>query len=135
MAARLKAKTGIDPLTISQTTCRGSAAAMRLAAMPAGEPRGMFDLVIDHPDARFVPGRPVWRQRVGDRVVALPVALRPTSGWRVVEARGVGEPADAVPLDRVAIRAGEDVALMLPPGRYALRVIDPGRAAAEEPAH
>jgi hypothetical protein len=38
MAARLKQKTGIDPLTISQTTCRGGGAAARLAVLPGGRP-------------------------------------------------------------------------------------------------
>ncbi|WP_019515997.1 hypothetical protein [Sphingomonas sp. Mn802worker] len=124
MAARLKAKTGIDPLTISQTTCRGGGATRRLAALPADEPAGTFDLVVDHPTATFVRGRPTWRQRAGDRVVTIPAELRPSSGWRVIEARPVGEPVTSIPMDRVAIRADEDVALMLPPGRYQLRAID-----------
>jgi hypothetical protein len=123
MAMLLKAKTGVDPLTISQTTCRGGSPARRLAVLPASEPAGAFDLVVDHPAATFVRGRPIWRQRAGDRVVTIPAALRPTSGWRVIEARPVGEPTTSVPLDRVAIRAGEDVALMLPNGRYELRAI------------
>ncbi|WP_294189627.1 hypothetical protein [uncultured Sphingomonas sp.] len=124
MAARLKAKTGIEPLTISQTTCRGGSATRRLAALPADEPAGTFDLVVDHSSATFVRGRPTWRQRAGDRAVTIPATLRPRSGWRVIEARPVGEPVTSVPLDRVAIRAGEDVALMLPPGRYQLRAIN-----------
>lgn len=124
MATRLKAKTGIDPLTISQTTCRGGSPARHLAVLPAGEPAGTFDLVVDHPSATFVRGRPTWRQRAGDCVVTIPASLHPTSGWRVIEARPFGEPSTSVPLDRVAIRAGEDVALMLPAGRYQLRAID-----------
>jgi len=124
MAARLKEKTGIDPLTISQTTCRGSGNAVRLSALPASEPAGTFDLVVDHPDGRFVRGRPEWRMRAGDIPVSIPRALRPKMGWRVIEARPVGEPVAAVPMDRVAIRPGEDIALMLPPGRYYLRGVD-----------
>lgn len=123
LAARLKEKTGIDPLTISQTTCRGSGDRDRLAVLPASEPQGSFDLLVDHPVARFVPGRPEWRMLAGDRPVSIPRALRPTAGWRVVEARPVGEPVASVPMDRVAIRPGEDIALMLPPGRYRLRAI------------
>ena len=65
MAARLKEKTGIDPLTISQTTCRGGGSSVRFAALPADEPEGTFDLVIDHPSARFIRGRPEWRKLVG----------------------------------------------------------------------
>jgi hypothetical protein len=127
MAARLKQKTGIDPLTISQTTCRGSGDTLRLSELPESEPAGMFDLVVDHPAVQFERGRPVWRKQQGDQAVSIPVALRPAVGWRVVEARPVGEPDASVPMDRVAIRPGEDVALMLPPGRYSLRVIDPKR--------
>ncbi|HXH16097.1 MAG TPA: hypothetical protein VNJ10_08185 [Sphingomonas sp.] len=124
MAVRLKEKTGIDPLTISQTTCRGGGGDVRLSTLPADEPPGTFDVVVDHPTARFIRGRPLWRQRAGDLPTSIPRGLYPASGWRVVEARPVGEPATSVPMDRVAIRAGEDVALMLPPGRYRLRIID-----------
>lgn len=124
MAARLKEKTGIDPLTISQTTCRGGGDAVRLSALPASEPAGTFDLVVDHPDGRFAQGRPEWRMLAGDIPVTIPQALRPTIGWSVIEARPVGEAVDAVPMDRVAIRPGENIALMLPPGRYYLRGVD-----------
>ncbi|WP_242181635.1 hypothetical protein [Sphingomonas sp. CARO-RG-8B-R24-01] len=126
MAARLKQKTGIDPLTISQTTCRGGGATTRLAVLPAGQPAGSFDLVVDHPGARFVQCRPEWRRAASDQLVAIPRALYPLHGWRVIEARPLGEPDLSVPMDRVAIRPGEDVALLLPPGRYALRAIDVG---------
>ena len=124
MAARLKEKTGIDPLTISQTICRGGGGAVQLSALPSDEPPGTFDLIVDHPSSLFVRGRPVWRQRSGDRAVSIPRALYPAIGWRIVEARRLGEPVASVPMDRVAIRAGEDVALMLPPGRYQLRIVD-----------
>lgn len=126
MAARFKKMTGIDPLTISQTVCRGGGGEVQLSALPADEPAGTFDLVVDHATARFVRGRPIWRQQAGDLPVSIPRALYPTIGWNVVEARLVGEPAASVPMDRVAIRARDDVALMLPPGRYRLRVVDMG---------
>jgi hypothetical protein len=124
MASRLRVKTGIDPLTISQTTCRGGGAVDRIATLPADEPVGTFDLVVDHPTARFIHGRPAWRIAAGDMPVAIPVSVRPLKGWRVIEARPEGEPTAAVPMDRVAIRPGEDVALMLPPGRYNLWILD-----------
>ena len=133
MALRLKAKTGIDPLTISQTTCRGGGPAIRLAQLPAAEPKGSFDLVVDHPTARFVQGRPAWRVAAGDQPVAIPRRLSPASGWRVIEARPVGEPDTSVPMDRVAIRSREAIALMLPPGRYRLRAIDIKRPGAALP--
>lgn len=124
MATRLKAKTGIDPLTISQTTCRGGGKVRRFAVLPANEPAGTFDLVVDHPAARFIRGRPVWRIAAGDIPVSIPAELYPTKGWRVIEARLGNEQPTAVPMDRVAIRPGEDIALMLPPGRYRLLAID-----------
>ncbi|MDQ0839248.1 hypothetical protein [Sphingomonas faeni] len=124
MAARLKYKTGIDPLTISQTACRGGSGTVHLSALPSDQPAGTFDLVVDHPRERFMRGRPAWRQEKGDQVVNIPRTLHPTKGWRVIEARPVGEAGESVPIDRVAIRPGENVALMLPPGRYSLRIID-----------
>ncbi|MBY0582142.1 MAG: hypothetical protein K2P68_04390 [Sphingomonas sp.] len=124
MAARLKEKTGIDPLTISQTDCRGDDLSDRLAVLPADQPAGSVDLVVDHPIARFDRGRPVWRATAGDRLISVPRALRPSTGWRVIEARPVNEPVASVPMDRVAIRPDEDVGLLLPPGKYQLRVID-----------
>ncbi|MBA3837157.1 MAG: hypothetical protein C0499_05815 [Zymomonas sp.] len=124
MASRLKSLTGIDPLTISQTLCRGNGKKVRLSALPESQPAGSFDLLVDHPNVRFVQGRPEWRRRTGDRAVAIPPALRPTKGWRVIEARSLGEPDTAIAMDRVAIRPGEDIALMLPPGRYRIRAID-----------
>lgn len=128
MAARLRFKTGIDPLTISQTTCRGGGPVRRLSALPAKEPAGTFDLIVDHSAPQFVRGRPAWRAAMGDMSTAIPAALRPVRGWRVVEARPDGEPTTSVPMDRVAIRPNEDVALMLPPGRYRLRYFDLPRA-------
>jgi hypothetical protein len=124
MAARLKAKTGINPLTISQTTCRGASERLRLSALPKDEPTGTFDLIVDHPKARFERHRSVWRKQIGDQLVDIPRSLRPQTGWRVIEARPIGEPVASVPMDRVAIRPGENIALLLPPGRYHLRIID-----------
>ncbi|TCM00201.1 hypothetical protein C8J41_1258 [Sphingomonas sp. PP-CC-3G-468] len=124
MAARLKEKTGVDPLTISQTTCRGGSGTIHLSTLPSDQPAGAFDLVVDHPRERFTRGRPAWRQEKGDQAIDIPRTLRPAKGWRVIEARPVGEAVTSVPVDRVAIRPGENVALMLPPGRYSLRIID-----------
>ena len=124
MATRLKKKTGIDPLTISQTTCHGGGKTVRFAVLPADQPTGTFDLLVDHPTARFDRGRPEWRKLAGDEPVNIPPALQPETGWRVIEARPVDESAASVPMDRVAIRPGENIALMLPPGHYRLRAID-----------
>lgn len=123
LAARLKRDTGIDPLTVSQTKCLGNAAGRRLSvpATPAEE-RG-FDLYVDLPPARFVRSRPAWRLERGDRTVDIPQGLLPTEGAHVVEARFTDEPDEAIPVDRVLVRPGEDVALMLPPGTYRVRAV------------
>lgn len=119
MATRLKAKSGIDPLTISQTLCRGGGGATRLDQLPADYPGKLpVDLLVDHPAAIFIRHRPSWRVDAGDVAVDIPPELLPASRWSVVEARRMDEPDEAVPIDRVAVRPGEDVALMLPPGRY-----------------
>lgn len=124
MATRLKAKTGIDPLTISQTTCRGGGEIVRLDQLPNDEISGTFDVVIDHPLVRYDQSRPTWRAELGDVATTIPAHLRPVNGWRIIEARPFDETVNSVPLDRVAIRPTDDVALMLPPGRYQLRLID-----------
>jgi hypothetical protein len=122
MAARLKALTGIDPFTISQTVCRGGGPLSRLG-IPPTEHKDRFDIVVDHPLERFQDGRPVWRLTIGDRAVPIPIGLVPQEGYRIIEARKEGEPVEAVPMDRVAVYAGEKVQLMLPPGRYWLRSV------------
>lgn len=131
MATRLKDKTGIDPLTISQTICRGGSSNLRLAALPANQLSGSFDLVVDHPQAQFEGMRAIWRKQAGDQLVDIDPKLLPVAGWRVIEARPVGEPTTSVPVDRVAVRKGEHVKLLLPPDRYALRIIDVSITAAQ----
>lgn len=122
MAARFKEKTGIDPLTVSQTACRGGSGTVHLSALPSAQPAGTFDLVVDHPCERFTRGRPPWRQETGDQVVDIPLTLRPIKGWRVIEVCRRSSHFGSV--DRVAIRPGVNVALILPLGRYGLTIID-----------
>lgn len=123
MAALLKQMTGLDPLTISQTNCRGEGPATMLVNAPAHLPPGAFDMLISHPLDRFIDHRPQWRREAGDRPVAIPPALRPTDAPLVIEAFGWDEPFDAVPFDRVLVEPGEDVPLLLPPGRYRVRAV------------
>ncbi|MDJ0922567.1 MAG: hypothetical protein QNI84_15675 [Henriciella sp.] len=127
MAARLKDKTGIDPLTINQHHCRGNREldSPILVKKPEQQPDGAFDLYVDLPRDSFERSRPAWRLRRGDLAVDIPSELIPEDGWAVIEARRLDEPEEAVPIDSVAIRPGEDVALMLPPGRYRVRAVRP----------
>lgn len=144
MAARLKRLTGIDPLTIDQTTISETASARAARQAHAllsreasdrslalfqdgrphvlGQPTGAIDLQVIHPATRLVHGRPVWLARIGRKPVDIPRALLPATGRRLVQAFAADAPPDAVPLDQVVVRAGAPVLkLMLPdlPVRYA----------------
>lgn len=141
MAARLKQLTGVDPLTIDQTIMSDLQPAMRdaypVAAAKVGRAPGILfeddhplptkgagtDLRVVHPARRYRDGRPAWLAALGGHPVALPRALLPASGERLVQAFAADAPADAVPLDQVLVTAGKPTPkLMLPRGvrvRYA----------------
>jgi hypothetical protein len=131
MAARLKALTGLDPLTISQTVCQTSGQSPRL--VPAPSPvLSQFDMAIEHPVERFSQKRLSWRTEAGDQPVPIPPALRPKTKPYVIEAFADGEPVNAVPIDRVYVEAGENIPLMLPPGRYRVRAVKAKRVLATQ---
>ncbi|KQM64293.1 hypothetical protein ASE75_09915 [Sphingomonas sp. Leaf17] len=144
MATRLKAMTGIDPLTIDQTTLNpygsGSpllyaAAADRIGTRPAvlvnggkplvvGQYRGHVDLQVAHPATRRIGGRPDWLAAMGRTPTPIPATLVPTKGTRLIQAFVAREANDAVPVDQVLVTAGQPVPmLMLPeaPVRYAVQ--------------
>lgn len=128
LGLRLKEKTGIDPLTISQTHCQ-SGGPFGLSGPPESAADNPFaDIFINRAPPEFVRGRPGWRVERGDMLVDIPEALLPTDDWHVVEARAASEPDDATPMDRVLVLPGEDVALALPPGKYRLRAVSIGRS-------
>jgi len=122
MAARLKDYTSLDPLTINQTECHSDFKHMRLAVVPESS-SGLYDIVVDIPLESFARGRVRWRRDANDRLVDIPAELHPTSEPVVIEAFHEGEPFDAVPIDRVYVEPGEDIALSLPPGRYTVRAV------------
>ncbi|NHK28761.1 hypothetical protein FF098_012645 [Parvularcula flava] len=117
MGARLKAKTGIDPVTIDQTMCEGAGEDVLLKGL---QPVG-YDMTIARARLDFIYHRPTWRLAAGDRLVAIPQSIFPDTGPVIVEARMENAPNDTVPTDRVLVREGEDTRLLLPPGRYAVR--------------
>jgi hypothetical protein len=126
-AARLKRKTGIDPLTISQTHCsldeQGGNAwdGLRLAdGAGAVEREGAIDRFLAHPPLQFEAGRPAWRRAVGDVEVPVPEALRSDDQRVIVEARAPQDAFDEVPADRLLLYPGESLPLLLPPGRWRL---------------
>jgi hypothetical protein len=123
MAARLKALTGLEPLTVAQTECRSDGGDSFLASPPPKADPAWYDMIVSHPADSFNRGRSAWRRAAGDIEVKIPAKLRPKTEPLVIEAFVEGEPFDAVPMDRVYVEPGEDVPLSLPPGRYVVRAV------------
>ena len=133
-AARLKEKTGIDPLTISQTHCspqlaaaedEGESAApvlqsgaIALADGADAAPEGAVDLFFAHAPLSFTDLRPDWRRAAGDSAVDVPDALLPADTPVIVEARPPGATLDQLPVDRVLIYPGETPVLLVPQGEW-----------------
>jgi hypothetical protein len=136
-AARLKEKTGIDPLTVSQTHCSPAAAedastgegaadpgpdlragAVVLADGSNAAPAGAIDLFLAHAPMTFTDQRPDWRRRAGDVALAIPDAFLSTEQPVIIEARPVGAPLAAMPADRLLIYPGDAAPLLVPPGAW-----------------
>ncbi len=117
MAARLKAATGIDPLTIDQTRFAAPGASHVLCSR-AENGADPMDLYVGVPTVSFARQRPTWLASEGRRAITIPARLRLNGELTIISALVAGEPDDAVPADRVLVQPGEDVALMLAPGRY-----------------
>jgi hypothetical protein len=154
MAARFKAATGIDPLTVDQAEVMEQSRpgfehpAYRLAydkKKTAAKPwvlfdaragayyvpprdRGAFDLTVFHPRDAYEGGRPTWMRMGGYRkpVAAPGLPAAPEGGSLLVQAFRKGEDAKlAVPVDQVEYAASDPApVLMLPAGEYAVRVVD-----------
>jgi hypothetical protein len=119
MAARLKAKTGIDPLTVDQIYCASPSGDLNLAVPTALMPAGAFDVAVAYPSPALFRGRAQWRIDSGAIAIELPATL--VSDQRtIIEARYADEPFDAIPVDRLLLRARESVPLLLPAGRIRL---------------
>lgn len=142
LAARLKKMTGVDPLTIDQTTLSPSSngaiyaslksriGARSVVPMAGGRPVNfgalgrVIDLEVAHPPTHLERGRPDWLYALGRSPIEVPRNLRPRTGRVLVQAFLANEAPDAVPVDQVIVRAGEDPPpLLVPPGpiRFAVR--------------
>ena len=148
MAVRFREITGIDPLTVDQTTMYEHSTRTRehpaygrvvdKAARPtpfvltdaAGRvwtnKPGTHDVTVFLPRTQFRSGRPDWFWRSGDRK---PYVVRGAACSRgamcLVTARLAAESADAVPRDAVLIAPNDDErTLALPTGRYVITVRD-----------
>ena len=129
MAARLKAATGIDPLTISLTECvaEGEAAVLASGGLSSsgGSLRPVYtDYAVGLPRVTITGGRPDYRRRMGDVDTPVPQALLPVERPVLIEARRAGDEDVVVPMDRLYLRPGEVLPLLLPEGAYEVRSFD-----------
>lgn len=134
VAARIKRLTGVDPLTIEQTTVTDryphNRAAYDTAAARIREPSVFFtndqplilgykpgdvDLQVIHPRRTYQHGRPSWLATLGGKPTPIPANLIPTAGRRLVQAFAAEAPTDAVPLDQILLTAGEPVPQLMVP--------------------
>ena len=116
MAARLKAKTGVNPLTIDQFRCAATGDALALSQSATDLPPGAHDIAIAHPATEFFRGRPQWRIDAGDIAIELPASLMVDDVRTLMEARYEAEPPDAIPIDRLLLEPRERLPLLLRPG-------------------
>lgn len=137
LAALLKNKTGIDPLTIDQAGLsyipmnRPDADLYHIAASKAssesvvlfeqGKPltvgllAGAVDLQVVHPPLKLVKGRPDWMLKMNRSPKPVPLHLMPQSGVRLVQVFAANSAKDARPIDQILVKAGETPpVLMLP---------------------
>lgn len=121
MAARLKARTGVDPLTIDQFRCESASGAVELAAISADLPPGAHDVAVAYPPTVLFRGRPQWRIDAGAIAVELPEQLVSASQRTLIEARYDSDPPDTIPLDRLLLFPGERLPLLLPAGRIRIQ--------------
>ncbi|MBX3171027.1 MAG: hypothetical protein KF760_26705 [Candidatus Eremiobacteraeota bacterium] len=144
MAARLARKSGLDPLTIDQTTLvEHSHPDNEYPAYKAlranlekpiileddqqkhpvyGPYEGQVDLQVAHPPSREVNGRPQWMRLNGYRQdVPVKPEWLPQKGTALLQAYQEDETVNPIALDRLLVQAGTPAAvLLLPPGRYRL---------------
>ena len=144
-AARLKAKTGIDPLTIEQSSNwpalnpahdapHVAAVQERFAptapivvskdgaAIGSRTYAGQMDLSVFHPRRAPVSGRPGWLAADPQRK-PVEVVVPPFTGTTLLQAMRLSEGPAGVPADHVLLTEGQTrVTLLLPPGGYGLRL-------------
>ncbi len=151
MGAQLRELTGLDPLTVDQTTFyehpdrlkekRAYDELIRALHIqfPSvlkkaeggyfqfGLPLGAIDLQVVHPRYGFLQGRPAWLERLAERKpVSIPPNLLSDHKVKVIHAFYVGEDSTAaVPVDTVLLEPGTPApALMLPAGHFRLEYED-----------
>ncbi|NIG53387.1 hypothetical protein [Chitinophaga sp. Cy-1792] len=146
MAAILKDKTGIDPLTIDQaglspvpmnrpdvdlysiavSKTSGQSVVLLKDGKPltAGLLAGATDLQVVHPPVKLINGRPDWLLKMNRSPVKVPRNLLPQSGIRLVQVFVDNSATDARPIDQVLITTGKKPAVLMLPDvkvRYAVQ--------------
>jgi hypothetical protein len=114
----------IDPLTIDQAAFQAPGADYVVCDQVRAEPhsRVYTDITIGVPRLQFQRGRPTYRLALGDHFAEIPAGLLRKDQIAIYDARPVGEPLNSVPVDRILLRPGETLPLLLPPGRYNVTV-------------
>lgn len=136
LAARLKVETGLDPLTIDQTTqlrrfpeTQSSSLVFSTAegqCYVGGHFSDAVDIQVYHPPIVGEQGRPSWMFADETRVVLeIPENLVASTENLLVQAFYDGEEQRAVPADQVVLRKGQPrPVLLLRPARYQIAVQD-----------
>ncbi|MEQ9506276.1 MAG: hypothetical protein RLO80_08380 [Hyphomonas sp.] len=127
MAARLKETTGIDPLTVEATACTlGGTGPATVREMSRGSDVQPFwtDIVVRFPELTFTDNRPDYRRTEGMQDIPIPTSLLPEDRSVIIEARRAGDSDEKVPIDRLFLRVGETIPLILPPGAYSIAAFD-----------
>ncbi|MEZ6163390.1 MAG: hypothetical protein R3B67_03030 [Phycisphaerales bacterium] len=137
LASRLREATGIDPLTVSQTTYYPRSSNRQRGSAIAGFDRDdsfvlrdddglwspkpeQYDIELLHPSTDPVDGRPGWMFRADDRErVDVDLSAIDQSDDAVLVVTREGEPMNAIPSDVVLLRSGQrEAALSLRAGSY-----------------
>lgn len=121
MVARLKSKTGIDPFTIDLVYCGSVSGEPLITPLINGRPArewGGTDVAVRPTEPTFVANRPDYRRSADTRDIPVPAELRPAEGLAIIEARLMGQDDEVIPVDRLLLRPGEEIPLILPPGDY-----------------
>jgi len=117
---RLAEATGINPITIVQHPCVSESEAV-WADGSEMRSAGQVDYFIAHPPLEFDRHRPTWRREIGDIDTEIPTALLSDNERIIIEAHPAGGDISEVAIDRLMVFPGEDIPLLLPPGRYDVR--------------
>lgn len=137
MAQFLKEKSGIDPLTISQTDCYSDSAyesGILGYAMPIdenGQPVSFdgYDVIVIPPKEVQYKGRPTWLRDVsGKKFFEIPSRLKFDDQYTKITAYNINKVEDAVIEDAIYRPPNSDKPLALRSGSYRLEVTNKDKA-------